>query len=108
MLTRPPRNHARCCRRSCKQRYDQHTGDERTCPDGKRAFQRSANKAVRAAQSFTAAEVDVMRDVLRGIEQGKDLRLLAIQKFRELGALQRKAVAMRNTLDRVRASKAAV
>jgi hypothetical protein len=90
----------------CNRQLREHPPEGRACPDGNgETFLKHKQPRTQASQSFTQAEVEAMTFMVRGLAEGKDLRIFARHQAPVLGAVARKIATMRESINR-RASAA--
>jgi hypothetical protein len=94
------------CRRTingepCNRQLREHDVHTRACPGGTGAtFLKHAQPVGNASQSFSRREVEALVFALKGIREGKDLRIFARASRADLLSLERKTQTMRASLAR--------
>ncbi len=64
----------------CGHRYDEHTGEDRSCPDGSgRTFLKHV-QSLAGTTSFGEPELDVLEFILKGLMRGGDPRMATRHK----------------------------
>lgn len=94
--------HSPKCMR-CKVRELLH-GEGGSCPDGSGRMFKKHTRGVRASNSFSDGEIAMLREILFGLLQGKDLSL--VQRS-SMGRLSRKISTMKATIENLKEERRA-